>query len=744
MKPENRGGMLRFAVIAIVLAISLLVGLVVYYNSLVGNLQYTSCKALEEVLQQEKSNFAKTINRDMEMLKGFAEILSAKDERDLENILLSIAKSTDFEYISYAQPDGASVNQAGERTNVFDRAYFQSALAGETVISDPIKSKLRDDNIVAIATPIVRDNKTIGVLFGSLKASRLNELFMGSFDGYGYTYVATNSGEVIAKTESIYALAQTSNLLDEFQSVEFYKNDSYETMRHNLVDGGGGHAQYRFGDEERLLHYDKLGINDWNVFVLVNAVGVGVTANQILRNTILLTASMLAIFVILLIYNLMIHKQFTHKLEKMAYVDAVTGFRSFGKFRIDAIELIQNNPTAKYVLVIMDIENFKLVNEIFTMEVGNRLLRAEAEAINAALDPALDAFCRIHADEFALLVSYEGDEGRLLKKRAFDGSFSGICTQLIGYKPVLPQGRCELQPGDTDFDNAYERANFAHRIAKSGDLKEICYDGKIKAQALQEKEMENRMEAALAAGEFKMFLQPKYRLADEKMIGAEALVRWISEDGTITPPGDFVPLFERNGFITQIDLFMFEQVCKMLRRWIDNGIEPFPISVNFSRLHLGNPSFVETLSATAMQYRVLPALLELELTETVMLESMDTLQGVLQKVHEVGFALSMDDFGTGYSSLGLLKNISVDVIKIDRSFFEGSKDLARAKAVISGVIDMARRLGIHTVAEGVETQADIDFLNEMGCDTVQGYYYAKPMPVDSLELKLVRDLFAKG
>ncbi|MEG0229030.1 MAG: EAL domain-containing protein, partial [Oscillospiraceae bacterium] len=207
-------------------------------------------------------------------------------------------------------------------------------------------------------------------------------------------------------------------------------------------------------------------------------------------------------------------------------------------------------------------------------------------------------------------------------------------------------------------------------------------------------------------------------------------VRWQKPDGILVSPSEFIPIFENNGFITKLDMYMFEQVCKIIKGWIDLNLPVIHISVNFSRNHLLNYNFINELIEISEKYHVPRKYIEIELTETVIFENEELIEAVLHKIHSAGFTFSMDDFGTGYSSLGLLKNLPVDVIKIDRSFFTNSKYIARANYVVESVMIMAKKLNIYTVAEGIEEIEQIDFLKKIGCDIVQGFYYAKPMPAD--------------
>lgn len=425
-------------------------------------------------------------------------------------------------------------------------------------------------------------------------------------------------------------------------------------------------------------------------------------------------------------------------LTKQAYYDELTGCRNLAKFKLDAPEIIKQNPDLGYMVVKFDIDRFKLLNEVYGYEMCDKILVHLSDAVEKTLDSSCDIHARINADEFIMLIGFENEQKLLEKIENKDRVISEYLQKLIPDKICIRKGRCHVEKGETDFNSIFEKVNFAHRFAKKNDTLACNYDGEMKKLALRQKEIESRMEIALKNEEYKVFLQPKYRLSDEKIIGAEALVRWKSGGEVIAYPDSFIPIFEKSGFITQLDMYMFEQACKIIKGWIDSGITPITVSVNFSRLHLSNSDFVKKLSQLADQYGVPHNLLEIEITETAIFDNIEILEKVLLELHSENFTLSMDDFGTGYSSLGLLKNIPVDVIKIDKSFFDDSQDNERAMLVIGSVMDMAKKLKAHTVAEGVETKEKVDLLKHLGCDTVQGYYYAKPMPAEEFTVKFIK------
>ncbi|MDL0334377.1 EAL domain-containing protein, partial [Clostridioides difficile] len=279
-----------------------------------------------------------------------------------------------------------------------------------------------------------------------------------------------------------------------------------------------------------------------------------------------------------------------------------------------------------------------------------------------------------------------------------------------------------------------DRANTARKTIKGGHKNSFAfYDKEMHKKILKEKEIENSMVDALNNGEFIVYFQPKYSLSDYQIIGAEALVRWDNPQKGLIPPIEFIPVFERNGFIVNIDFYVFEEVCKKIREWMDEGQKVVPISVNLSRMHFVNSNFIEKFKLIVDKYKIPTRLIELELTETAVLDNIEGLLDTMNNLKEKGFVISMDDFGTGYSSLNLLKELPVDILKLDRAFFTEKDESNNEKIVISNVIKMAKELKMKVISEGVETISQVEFLKQIGCDMVQGYLFSKPMPVKEFE-----------
>jgi EAL domain-containing protein (putative c-di-GMP-specific phosphodiesterase class I) len=256
------------------------------------------------------------------------------------------------------------------------------------------------------------------------------------------------------------------------------------------------------------------------------------------------------------------------------------------------------------------------------------------------------------------------------------------------------------------------------------------YQSDLKSRISTSKFIEDNMNKALEDGEFVMYLQPKCNIADEKVIGAEALVRWIMPGHGIVPPNEFVPVFEKNGFVIKMDRYIWEQACKLIRRWIDLGKTPLPISINVSRRHLKSTKFIDVLEELVSKYDIPKDMLEVEITETV--EEKDIVES-MNMLKARGFTLLMDDFGSGYSSLNTLKNTQFDVIKMDRDFLNDFIGSERGQKIVEHTVQMTKDIGLGMIAEGVETKEQADFLENCGCKAAQGFYYAKPMPIEEFE-----------
>lgn len=289
--------------------------------------------------------------------------------------------------------------------------------------------------------------------------------------------------------------------------------------------------------------------------------------------------------------------------------------------------------------------------------------------------------------------------------------------------------------GIRTLNELFLRAEQAKEFIQNHVKKYMFFDETLRQVFDLEYSVESKMESALETGCFHVWFQPKYSLQNKTMIGAEALVRWIEPSGRILPPDYFIPIFERNGFILRMDMVVYKQVFCFIKKMIDEGKYPVPISVNISRLHIEVADFAEQFVALARIYQIPPSLIEIEVTESVFADKDSSIKEMTEKFVSYGFTVSIDDFGSGYSSLNLLTTMPVHVLKIDKNFIRDINTRQTA-VVIQKIVEMAHGMGIKTVCEGVETADQVSFLTSIGCDFAQGYFFAKAMPMEKFSTLL--------
>lgn len=429
-------------------------------------------------------------------------------------------------------------------------------------------------------------------------------------------------------------------------------------------------------------------------------------------------------------------------LNDMADRDPLTGAYNLERFKREAKELISTGETTRYAVAYADFADFKYINDVFGYEYGSTVLREYARIIGKELKEN-EIFSRVSADNFVILRRYEDKEGLLARQQSVDADITDFMHK-SRHKQTLPVccGICCLEdaPGDLVIDNILDRANFARKTVKNGaHAKYAFYDESIRDNLLEEKGLVSQMQEALNDGEFIVYYQPKVDLRTGAIACAEALVRWKKPDGRIIPPDRFIPVFEKNHLIAELDQYVFESVCRSLRRRLDEERPVLPVSVNISRLQFYEADFVAAYVAVKNRYRIPNGLLDLEFTESIACDNFELMTEIVKKLKQEGFSCSIDDFGKGYSSLSLLKSLPIDTLKIDRLFFIDGENKEKDAILVESIIGLVRKLHIQTVAEGVESPDQVAFLKSVHCDLVQGYVFFKPMPEQEYETAIERE-----
>ncbi|MCD8396285.1 MAG: EAL domain-containing protein [Lachnospiraceae bacterium] len=409
--------------------------------------------------------------------------------------------------------------------------------------------------------------------------------------------------------------------------------------------------------------------------------------------------------------------------------DWLTGLYSKEYFYQRARELLQENPQKEYDIICSDFENFKLINEVYGRQTGDSLLCGAADLLMKTI--CGKGLCaHFNSDLFVCMI-----EHRASYSDDLFGKLTEDINQLTAAKNISIKWGIYVTGGrDVSIEQMCDWALETVRSIKGQYGKYFAYyDEELRNRVLREQEITACMEQALEEGQFHVWLQPKYRLDGTPLRDAEALIRWFHPQWGVQQPGQFIPLFEKNGFITKLDLYVWEEACRMLRDWKNAGTEPLNISVNISRADFYQLNLCETLVALTKKYGIARRRLHLEVTESVITENPMQIVKTVRELRKKGFIIEMDDFGSGYSSLNMLNRMPMDILKLDMQFIRSEMAKPEKQGILKYIIGMAHWLNLEVVAEGVETRRQMERLRDLDCDYVQGYYMAKPMPPEEFE-----------
>ncbi len=430
------------------------------------------------------------------------------------------------------------------------------------------------------------------------------------------------------------------------------------------------------------------------------------------------------------------------RIAEASYRDIITGYGNFEKFKVDAQDILNENPDTDYVMFYFNIKNFKYINETYGHNVGDQTLKAVADVLNKYMQDG-ETFARVIGDTYIMLIHYKAEEQFMSTFNNIKAEVHDACLAIQDRFIVdFTTGILIIDENMHSYsiNRLVDRAMMAGKsINSSTGVSYAFYDDEYHKKILDEAQLENSIHGALENNEFCAYVQPKYDISSKSLIGGELLVRWMSPSKGFLEPAAFIPSFEKNGFIYQIDCFMLEQACKSIRRYLDSDIYVIPFSVNLSRVTLAHPDFLARVQDIVEKYYIPHHYLEFEITESIFSENYDQMIDVLKKLKSMDFIINMDDFGTGYSSLTLLRDLPIDVIKLDHDFLARSATNDKnAVSILKSIIDMAHTLDIRIVSEGIETVEQLDMLRSINCEIGQGFLFAKPMPIEDYD-KMIKD-----
>lgn len=442
--------------------------------------------------------------------------------------------------------------------------------------------------------------------------------------------------------------------------------------------------------------------------------------------------------------------RYTGAITRMEH-DTLTGLISFARFHEEVERIILANKTSDYMMIYMDFENFKYFNYKYGYTLGDQVLKDFCSFIIGKTEEKHNLyFTRVVSDQFLMFrtASHEKDEYQAIIEETEKINEEFMLRQKEKFPKsnvVLRTGIYYVTPECRSTSYAIDAANYVRQKVKGGEKGSVrFYDDEMQKQRELENEIVNDMKEAMEQKQFKVYFQPQYSIKSHEIIGAEALVRWERDNGTVLSPNAFIPVYENNGKIIELDFYVFETVVEFIAENLKAGREQVPISINASSLHASDPQTINTYINILKKYSVDPTMVEIELTETAVVSEYESVRKLFDSFQLHGIKTAMDDFGSGYSVLNTIVDIPVDVIKIDRGFITSCLETDRGIYFLKHLIDMIRNLGYQIICEGVETDEQIEILRQIGCDEIQGYWYSKPLKMEDYKELLQSEKISKG
>lgn len=462
-------------------------------------------------------------------------------------------------------------------------------------------------------------------------------------------------------------------------------------------------------------------------FVMVSVLAVGV--------------ALIMLFPVLFLFiNIISNVLKQKKMTKILYTDTVTGGKSCFYFEETGNKILRarRNARKQYAVVDFSLMKYQSFCTYHGVQMGELLLEEIDKNLSKYIGKG-ERCAHVGNASFALLLQYDTVENfeNRINSLIYDISQRIHESCIVFHAGIFYVSQENQKRKDMDISNFYNYASAAR--ASSSDENNsgfVVFTKEMFDEHLWEHKVEEMMERGLANEEFRVYVQPKYNPVTEELAGAEALVRWISPTEGFVSPGKFIPIFEKNGFITKLDDYMISHVAALQKKWLEEGKKVVPISVNVSRAHFAMPNLAKHICELVDRYDTPHHLIEIELTESAFFDDKKVLMDTVRELKELGFEISMDDFGAGYSSLNSLKDLPLDILKLDADFFRGEDGEERGEIVVAQVIQLAKKLNMKIVAEGIEKKEQVEFLANQGCDMIQGYYYSKPVPNEEYKEKL--------
>lgn len=636
---------------------------------------------------------------------------------------------------AFCFPDGTTYSTDGDVISLNYRDFYKKGMEGKCfitgVLQDAISAEHTPVNVMTL--PIMNDSGSVTGVFGLTYDSEVfnQSLQIDCFDGQGYSCAVNADGEIMAVMGDG-KLELSHNIFSDMLKADSGNEDAASRLREQMKKKTEGSGVI-YLSEKNYYYCVPVDLMDgsvtWYILTIVPSAVLEQRVLPIQANQ-YVTSLLVGIFILIgAALVILFSQEQQRKMTRFAYEDPLTKGPNFAKFSMN----MERRHNREGYLVIMDITNFNNITIAAGKNAGETMLRETWKLISHSLRGE-EMAAHVRDDIFLLFLSAPDGKRLLERLEQVSDQVSEKAKNLQVYGVHAGYGIYRVQGTET-FEDAYSKVKIARGyVTDKPEQYYAFYDEVNRVKLQQEKQLEEHFPTSLEKGEFEVWYQPKYSADDGTVVGSEALVRWRKENGEMISPGKFIPLFEKNGMIMKLDEYMFRSVCKQQKQWLDENKKIYPVSINISRASLYYADVLQRYSEIIREYNIDSKYIQLEVTETVMEGKTDICE-LLNQFRQMGIEILMDDFGTGYSSLATLSTQCFDTLKLDKSLIDhiGDKD---GETLLYHVIRMGQQLGLHITAEGVEQQRQVEFLQRLKCDDIQGFYFSKPLPTADFEAML--------
>lgn len=717
--------------------LTVFVAVVVCSVSIRRNLVNEMEKTLQDVAAQNVLVIENEIRMQCRLMEGFSKELSGHPEKEAQILeeMGAFVESYGFKRMCIAHRDGTANTTDGYQVSIGDMSFFQKGMEGEIWITTSMEDRVdQSEKINVLSVPYYNEKQEVeGVVYAVYR----NEVFQNMldvdfFDGQGFSCVITMSGDVMVHSQNSPISGEENffeHLTMDAQGDSEPVREMQAVMQRSGSDFGYCGNAHENGDAS-IFYYMPLneGIYDvqWYMLAIVPETMMTRRMDPVIRDVRTLAAVLVIIAVIGVGFYVYIERRRREELLSLAYEDRLTGGYNFASFRENA-KLREN--LAGYVIA-MDLAEFKLVNNSFGVQKGDETLLELWKTLRREVGDT-EMVARANADRFVLFWQAKDRAALEERLKRLIADIEKIPDRL-GIPAVFPVFGIYYTDALDEPDKYYSYAVQAKHLVKGRrDRQYAFYDEIDYKQLVENRRLEDHFREDLQQGRFEVWYQPKYCAQDERVIGAEALVRWRRRDGKILSPGLFIPLFEKNGNIAVLDEYIFRKVCEQQKNWLDEGRKVVPVSVNISRVSLYFGNIVERYESILHSYELDTKYVQLEITESATVDKAG-IGDLIERFHQAGFAMLLDDFGSGYSSLASLNTMHFDILKLDKSLIDYIGD-EKGEKLLKYITKLGQSLGLQITAEGMETEKQLVFMRDLKCDDIQGYYFSKPLVLADYE-----------